>query len=100
MLAANLSPSQKKEFIIRDNVHHGDWDEDMLVRDWDTDKLNDWGLDFASYSGKVASKKKELVGYKKIHVLISMDPNDFHQVQDLLDQIKQTGVAEYEQTAN
>jgi hypothetical protein len=43
--ADNLSEKQKREFIIKDNVGFGEWDWDMLANKWDTDSLEDWGLD-------------------------------------------------------
>tara|TARA_X000001382_G_scaffold25325_1_gene15843 strand:+ start:98 stop:724 length:627 start_codon:yes stop_codon:yes gene_type:complete len=43
--ADNLSEKQKREFIIKDNVGFGEWDWDMLANNWDTDSLEDWGLD-------------------------------------------------------
>lgn len=44
-VASNLTEEQKKEFIVKDNVGFGEWDWDMIANEWDTDKLEDWGLD-------------------------------------------------------
>jgi DNA modification methylase len=41
----NLTEEQKQEFIVKDNVGFGEWDWDILANEWDTDKLNEWGLD-------------------------------------------------------
>ena len=43
--ASELTPEQQNEFIIKDNVGFGEWDWDILANEWDTDKLQDWGLD-------------------------------------------------------
>jgi hypothetical protein len=43
--AADLDDKQAQEFIIKDNVGFGEWDWDVLANDWDTDLLEDWGLD-------------------------------------------------------
>jgi site-specific DNA-methyltransferase (adenine-specific) len=43
--ADNLTEQQKDEFIVKDNVGFGEWDWDMLANEWDTEKLQDWGLD-------------------------------------------------------
>ena len=40
-----LTDEQKREFIIKDNVAFGDWDWDALANEWDTDVLEEWGLD-------------------------------------------------------
>lgn len=43
--ADDLDEKKAKEFIIKDNVGFGEWDWDILANDWDTDLLEDWGLD-------------------------------------------------------
>lgn len=35
---------QKDEFLIKDNIANGDWDNDKLANEWDKDKLEEWGL--------------------------------------------------------
>lgn len=42
--ADRLTEAQKKEFIIKDNVSFGDWDDGILESDFDPDELVDWGL--------------------------------------------------------
>lgn len=41
-----LSEAKKREFIIKDNAHAGEWDTDMLANEFDIDELADWGADF------------------------------------------------------
>lgn len=36
---------KQREFIIKDNVSGGEWDWDILANEWDTDLLDDWGLE-------------------------------------------------------
>jgi len=43
--AEDLTEQQKDEFIVKDNVGFGEWDWDILANEWDTDKLQNWGLD-------------------------------------------------------
>ena len=43
--AKDLTEQQKDEFIVKDNVGFGEWDWDVLANEWDTEKLQDWGLD-------------------------------------------------------
>ena len=47
--AEDLTEQQKDEFIVKDNVGFGEWDWDILANEWDTDKLQDWGLDLPIY---------------------------------------------------
>jgi ParB-like chromosome segregation protein Spo0J len=43
--AKDLTELQKDEFIVKDNVGFGEWDWDILANEWDSELLNDWGLD-------------------------------------------------------
>ena len=40
-----MSEKQKQQFIIKDNVGFGEWDWDNLANEWDSIKLQEWGLD-------------------------------------------------------
>lgn len=42
-----LTDAKKREFIIKDNAHSGDWDTDILANEWDFDQAKDWGADFS-----------------------------------------------------
>ena len=42
---SDLTEEQQREFIIKDNVGFGEWDWDLLANDWDTEALEDWGLE-------------------------------------------------------
>ncbi len=56
--ANELSEDEKKRFIITDNVGFGEWDWDMLANEWDSDKLEDWGLDIPNFDEEVEGKEK------------------------------------------
>lgn len=43
--ASDLTEDEQRQFIIKDNVSGGEWDWDMLSSDWDTQKLDEWGLE-------------------------------------------------------
>ena len=45
ILADEWTEEQKAEFLIKDNVGFGEWDWDSLANEWDTEKLDEWGLD-------------------------------------------------------
>ena len=42
--ASQMTESEKKQFIIKDNVSFGDWDYDEL-ENWDAERLEGWGVD-------------------------------------------------------
>jgi ParB-like chromosome segregation protein Spo0J len=43
--AKNLTADQKREFIAKDNIGYGEFEWEALVKDWDVEKLSEWGLD-------------------------------------------------------
>jgi len=43
--ARDLTEEQQREFIIKDNVGFGEWDWDLLANEWDSEALDEWGLD-------------------------------------------------------
>jgi hypothetical protein len=48
--ANNLSEERKKEFIIKDNISFGSHDWSELANSWDTELLEQWGLDIIGFS--------------------------------------------------
>jgi len=48
--AKDLTEEQKREFIIKDNVQFGTHDWSELANNWDTDLLEEWGLDIIGFS--------------------------------------------------
>jgi len=51
-LADEWTEEQRKEFTIKDNVGFGEWDWDDLANNWDTEKLEEWGLDIPDFAVK------------------------------------------------
>lgn len=45
IIADNLTEEQQREFLIKDNVSGGEWDWDVLANEWDSEQLDDWGVD-------------------------------------------------------
>jgi len=43
--ADDLTEYEQKQFIIKDNVGFGEWDWEMLANEWESDLLEEWGLD-------------------------------------------------------
>jgi hypothetical protein len=50
ILADDWTEEQKAEFLIKDNVGFGEWDWEQLANEWDSEKLDEWGLDVPNYS--------------------------------------------------
>lgn len=49
VLADEWTEEKRKEFVIKDNVGFGEWDWDDLANNWDSEKLEEWGLDIPSF---------------------------------------------------
>lgn len=65
------SKSELRAINIRDNVHSGDWDLDLLA-DWTADLNIDLGLDLAESPEERKIKDMELIHYEKYdYVLIA-----------------------------
>lgn len=43
--ASELSASERRQFMIKDNASFGQWDFDALANKWDNKRLDDWGVD-------------------------------------------------------
>ena len=41
---------QQKEFIIKDNLGYGEWDWSDLANNWESQDLEDWGLDIPGFN--------------------------------------------------
>jgi site-specific DNA-methyltransferase (adenine-specific) len=52
IFADDLTEEQQREFIIKDNVGFGEWDWEMIANGWDSDKLEEWGLDIPDFEVK------------------------------------------------
>lgn len=43
-------PEEKqRKFVIKDNTNAGDWDWDILANEWETNELEDWGVNLPSF---------------------------------------------------
>lgn len=52
VMADDWTEEKRKEFVIKDNVGYGEWDWDDLANNWDSDLLEDWGLDIPDFAVK------------------------------------------------
>ena len=47
--ADSWTEEQRREFVIKDNVGFGEWNWEELANDWDSEKLEEWGLDVPDF---------------------------------------------------
>jgi DNA modification methylase len=58
-MADEWTEEQRREFVIKDNVGFGEWDWDDLANNWDTEKLQDWGLDIPNFEAEVLEAEED-----------------------------------------
>lgn len=85
IIADNLTEEQQREFLIKDNVSGGEWDWEVLANEWDSEQLEDWGLDvpdFGADTELLEAEQKDLSGDLKetFEVIISCN-DETHQEQ-------------------
>ena len=57
--AEHHTEEQQKEFIIKDNVGFGEWDWDMIANEWNTEQVEEWGLDIPVFDFEEDTAEKE-----------------------------------------
>ena len=92
--AGELTEDEQRQFIIKDNVSGGEWDWDMLTSDWDTEKLEEWGLevpiddqiDELEEGEEIELEQSVQLEPPKEYILIMADPNsvDWEEIKEKL----------------
>lgn len=63
VMADEWTIEKRNEFVIKDNVGFGEWDWSDLANSWNTEKLQEWGLDIPDFA--VMPTEDELTGLDK-----------------------------------
>jgi ParB-like chromosome segregation protein Spo0J len=63
IVADNLTEEQQREFLIKDNTSGGEWDFEMLAKEWNIEQLEEWGLDVPNFD--LEPSYEDLIGEKK-----------------------------------
>jgi len=48
-IAEGWTKKQKNEFVVKDNVNFGEWDWDILANEWESENLDDWGINLPNF---------------------------------------------------
>ena len=92
--AEDLTEQQKDEFIVKDNVGFGEWDWDILANEWDTDKLQDWGLNIPIYNEVDYSEKNQEIDVDtyedEMIIKLKYSEDDYNLVREQLSKIAAT----------
>jgi ParB-like chromosome segregation protein Spo0J len=63
IVADNLTEEQQREFLIKDNVSGGEWDWEQLANEWDSEQLEEWGLEVPNFEPE--PNYDDLIGEEK-----------------------------------
>lgn len=78
--------AKQQEFIIKDNLNFGDWDWDALANDFNSDDLEDWGLELP----KVIEEVDEEPTIDTQKITLEYTPDEYNQVKKSLQKIAST----------
>lgn len=45
----SLTEEKERKIMIRDNISNGEWDWEQLQQNWNTDPIDEWGIDVPSW---------------------------------------------------
>lgn len=54
------SAKKERQFVIRDNINHGNWDFDVIANEWDPVEVTEWGLPVWTTEDDVTEIDEEL----------------------------------------
>jgi hypothetical protein len=93
IIADNLTEEQQREFLIKDNVSGGEWDWEILANEWDSEQLEEWGLDLpiekaideSEEGDEIKIPKSLQVIPKKEYILIMADEysDEWQELQNI-----------------
>jgi hypothetical protein len=92
--AEDLTEDQQKEFIIKDNIGFGEWDWIVLANEWNSNELNEWGLDIweqpteVDYSlldeDDLSQQLSDMAGGVKKAIQIEFEPDHYEEAYELV----------------
>jgi hypothetical protein len=100
----NLTPAQRDKLMLIDNIHEGNFENDMVFEFFDEETIDfaGGGFDIAG-AGEQTDKEPEeieVVPYSKTHVLLSFHPDLAPEVMKIIDKITRISGVEIEQSSN
>jgi hypothetical protein len=92
--ASDLTDTQKREFLLKDNVGFGEWDWDIIADQWQTDEVTAWGLDIPDLSLVTFGEKNKEIDIDEMDgemiIKLKFPEENYHLVKGKLGNIAAT----------
>jgi hypothetical protein len=102
IFAEDLTEEQQKQFIIKDNIGFGEWDWNDLANNWDSQQLDEWGLDIPGFDNvEDLGESFSLPDGDKPpfqQMTFTLADEQAEQIKNALDEIKGTQEYKYAET--
>jgi ParB-like chromosome segregation protein Spo0J len=69
IIITDLSQDKQREFLIKDNTSGGDWDWELITNEWDTEQLDNWGLDIPIFGVDNMTNNEDYEGLDQLSKL-------------------------------
>lgn len=86
--ASELSEEEQREFLIKDNVSYGEFEQDMLANEWDMDDIDDWGV--YTWVDNDSVEDSEQVD-KPMRYFVEVDCKNRKEQEELVDLVESRG---------
>lgn len=93
ILADDWTEEQKAEFLIKDNLGFGEWNWNELNESWDSELLEEWGLDLPNYMKEETDledffeEEPKSETKSKSKIILEYSEEDYNEVIKMLDSI-------------
>lgn len=94
VIVVDWDEQKQKEFTIKDNLSFGEWDWDALANDWDSELLNEWGLNVPKFETQVdysildevdlSSELSEMTNGVKKAIQIEFEAEHYEEASELI----------------
>ena len=68
--AKDFTEEELQEFVVKDNLNYGEWDWDMIANQFDTQMLDDWGMELPKFAIEDEVKTSDYVANRELDTML------------------------------